>query len=214
MRPRALLLLLALPSTALAEDGGGVRFTDVLVWVTLLAMLLAGGLAWMRGRAWMGANLLPALEGFYRTAHPPRLRVWLPGGAQPPALLGERWLALGGLHWVRAVAADVVPRLVAELLTQPGCVVAVHGGLAEVSLDQALLPLGGQAVGRVFVCPDPPSEATFAAMSTRGGPLVLILEKAPSAELAASIARWGAIALIVSPDNPGVPNLAGTRRAS
>ncbi len=191
-----------------------MRFTDVLVWAALLAIALIGVFGWLRGRAWISANLLPALEGFYRTAHPPRLRAWQPGGAQPPVLLGERWLALGGVHWVRAVAVDVVPHMVVELVEQPGCVVAVHGSLAEVSLDQVLTPLAERAVGRVFVCADPPSEATFASMAARGGPTVLVMERAPSAELVASISRWGVIALVVTPDNPGVPNLAGTRRAS
>lgn len=214
MGARASILFLILPATAHAADGGDVRFTDVLVWTTLLVLALVGVYGWLRVRAWASANLLPALEGFYRTAHPPRLRAWLPGGAQPPMLLGERWLTMGGVHWVRAVAVDVVPRMLAELVGQPGCVVAVHGKLAEVSLDQGLADRVEQAVGRVFVCADEPSEATFSSMALRGSPLVLVLERGPSVELVASIARWGVIALVVSPDNPGVPNLAGTRRAS
>lgn len=210
-----MILFLILPSTAFAADGGGdVRFTDVLMWAVLLAMALVGVFGWLRVRAWVSVNLVPALESFYRTAHPPRLHVWRPGGAQPPELLGERWLVFGGVHWVRAVAADVVARMVGELVRQPGCVIAVHGKLAEVSLDQVLVPLVDQAAGRVFVCADAPSEMTFSSMAVRGSPLILVLEQAPSAELVAAISRWGVIALVVSPDNPGVPNLAGTRRTS
>lgn len=213
MRAAVLLILLVLPATAAAADGESVRFTDVLMWAALLGLAVAGVVTWLRVRAWVSAHLLPALEGFYRTSHPPRLHAWVPGGGSPPSLFGDPWLVAGGIHWVRGVPAEATPKVVAALVEQPGCVVAVYGRLAEVSLDQALAPVSERAQGRVFVCPDEPAELNFASLSVRGSPLVLVLERAPTQELTDAIARWRAIAIVVGTDKPEVPNLVASRRA-
>lgn len=213
MRRAHLSLLLLVPATAAAADGAGVRFTDVLTWTAMLGLVAGGALAWLRARDWMAANLFPALQGFYKTAHPPRARAWVPGGGLPPKLFGEDWLQPGGLHWVRGVAADVLPRVVADLVAQPGCVLVIHSRVPEVALDTVLTPMADHALGRVLVSLDPPGEHTLAEAAARGAPTVVVLDRAPSPEQTAGFSRWGAVALVVSHESPEVPGLVGTRRA-
>ncbi len=218
MRSALLFLLLLVPASAAAADGAdvrstAVRFTDVLTWTAMLGLVAGGAFAWLRARDWMAANLFPALQGFYNTAHPPRARAWVPGGGLPPTLFGEAWLQAGGVHWVRGVAADVLPRVVADLVAQPGCVIIVNSRVPEVALDTALTPMAASALGRVLVSLDPPGEQTLAAAAARGAPTVVVLDRPPSPEQMAAFARWSAVALVVSHETPEVPGLVGTRRA-
>lgn len=213
MRPALLFALLLVPASAAAADGAAVRFTDVLTWTAMLGLVGGGAVAWLRARDWMAANLFPALQGFYRTSHPPRARAWVPGGGLPPSLFGESWLQPGGLHWIRGVATDVLPRVVADLVAQAGCVVVVHSHVPEVALDQVLTPMASQALGRVLVAQDAPDEPTLAAAAARGAPTVVVMDRPPSPEQLAALTRWGAIGVLVSHENPEIPSLVGTRRA-
>lgn len=213
MRPALLFALLLVPASAAAADGAAVRFTDVLTWTAMLGLVAGGAFAWLRARDWMAANLFPALQGFYKTAHPPRTHAWVPGGGLPPSLFGESWLQPGGLHWIRGVATDVLPRVVADLAAQPGCVIVVNSRVPEVALDQVLTPMAARVQGRVLVSQDPPGEHTLAAAAMRGAPTLVVVDRVPTAEQLAAIARWSAIGLLVSHENPEVPGLIGTRRA-
>lgn len=213
MRKAPLLLLWSFPAVALAAEEGGVRFSDVALWGLFLTLLLALALVAVRARGWADLYIAPAMRAFQRAASPPRLHAWVPGGGAPPALFGENWLKPGGVHWVRGVAADVAPRVVADLLASPWVAVAVHGHVAEVSLDQALADQADRVGGRLFVSPDPIAEVTLAALSLAGSPAVLVVDEAPDADQVASVARWSAILVVVNPDEPPETGLVGVRRA-
>lgn len=213
MRAVLLILLIMAPTVAFAAEDGGARFSEVALWGLLLTLLVALGLAAARARGWVDHYVTPMLRAFERVAVPPRTRSWVPGGAVPPSLFGESWLKLGGVHWVREIGAEAIPKVISDLLESPHVVAAVHARLAEVSLDQVFEEQVARVEGRLFVCQDPPAEATFATLSLRGSPVVLVMDHPPDADQLATVQRWGAILIVVSPDEPSVPGLIGVRRA-
>lgn len=212
----ALLLLRLATAPAWAEDTnpGGLRGVDLGLWILLLGVLFVALVGWRRAVRWADDELEPTLRevrGVTANLRPPRLYP-ITDVVEGPSLLGERWLKPGGLHLVLAERPQPVLPLVAEVLEDPRCVVAVAS--EHVRPDTLAHGLSAEAAARVLWSPDAPNEAMLAALSVRGRPVVVFLDAPPDATLLPALARWDAIGVLVHAKDPGLAGLVDMRRVS
>lgn len=210
MLPPVLVALLLLPLPAFAADASDLRFTDLVTWATLVALVVLVVVAWSRAREWADANLLTSLDLVRRTASPPRIRPW-GSKAHVPSLFGERWLEAGRAHWVRGEPATALPAVLHDLLANPGLVVAMH--VDPRLVEDVGAPLSEAQQARLFVVQDLPTEHTLSTLALRADLVVVLLDRPIQEELRTALGRWGAVGISVGPDEPRSGGFAAVRSA-